>query len=98
MPDLNVRAVPKEVIYNAKLAAAIRGVSLKQFLIDALQQSSESVLQELNLPGGELGKIKKELDWIEDTSKQVKLCANERSERDRKKDMDALKSLLGASG
>lgn len=92
MPDLYVRTVPKEVMYNAKLAAAIRGVSLKQFLIEALQQSSECVLQELKL-GGELGKIKKELDWIDSTSKQAKL--GKRSNEDRTKEMDELKSVLG---
>jgi hypothetical protein len=59
---INLRAVPEELVRRAKAHAALRGISLKDFILDAMHQVLDSSGASLALfvhPGGKKEKNRK---------------------------------------
>lgn len=59
---INLRDVPEELVRRAKAYAALRGISLKDFILDAMQQALDSVPSAMALfahPGVKKEKAKK---------------------------------------
>jgi len=44
---INLRDVPEELVRRAKAYAALRGVSLKDFILQAMQRASEEAAPEM---------------------------------------------------
>ena len=60
---INLRDVPEELVRRAKAYAALRGISLKDFVLDAMQQALDSggstVMALYAHPGAKKEKAKK---------------------------------------
>ena len=46
---INLRDVPEELVRRAKAFAALRGISLKEFILDAMQQVLDSSSTSMSL-------------------------------------------------